>query len=76
MFWCSSMVIRSIGQCGSRRWSFLIVLVLVVVLDARVGVVQRDSLRPNVNPNMPNLESDGEFNEALGRLLERCAKEK
>jgi hypothetical protein len=73
MFWCSSMVIRSIGQCGSRRWSFLIVLVLVVVLDARVGVVQRDSLRPNVNPNMPNLESEGEFNEALGRLLQRCA---
>jgi pimeloyl-ACP methyl ester carboxylesterase len=26
--------------------------------------------------HMPNLESEGEFNEAMGRLLERCAKEK
>jgi len=24
--------------------------------------------------HMPNLESEGEFNEALGRLLERCAE--
>jgi pimeloyl-ACP methyl ester carboxylesterase len=23
--------------------------------------------------HMPNLESEGEFNEALGRLLQRCA---
>jgi pimeloyl-ACP methyl ester carboxylesterase len=26
--------------------------------------------------HMPNLESEGEFNEAMGRLLKRCAKEK
>jgi pimeloyl-ACP methyl ester carboxylesterase len=26
--------------------------------------------------HMPNLESEGEFNEAMGRLLERCAQEK